>query len=78
MQLRRTTLLPPVVSEPPPTVAEVGPTSSDVGELSPTCVSAAEVLSRFRSSGSLRFLEKGEEGTKEPETGVLKKLSCFR
>ena len=71
MQLRRTTLLPPVVSEPPPAVAEVDPTASDVGELSPTCVSAAEVLSRFRSSGSLRFLQDREDVIKEAETGML-------
>ena len=43
---------------------------SDIGELSPNCVSAAEVLSGFRSSGSMRFLENGEQEGME-ETGMV-------
>ena len=74
MEQRRTNLLSAVVSEPLPTVTDVAPSMrndvSTPGELSPSCVNAAEVLSRFRSSGSLRFIE-NEEGSKEEIPGRL-------
>ena len=58
---------PPVVSENLSMVTDVGPRHdvSDIGELSPNCVSAAEVLSRFRNSGPMRFLESEETETVE-------------
>lgn len=63
-----------MVSDRVPTVTGFEPTTrvSDIGELSPNCVSAAEVLSRFRSSSSLRFLENEKRSeTQDRETGEL-------
>ena len=75
--MRRASISPPVAGECVPTISDIEPTArsnaADTGGLSPSSVSAAEVLSRFRSSaGPLRFLENEvkEEEVEERETGT--------
>lgn len=70
---------PPVVCEYLPAMSRNRPRQivAENGALSPDSVSAAEVLSRFRSSGSLRFLENGDK-TDAEEIGMVTLNACIR